>query len=152
MKGEIKDPTFNIYRNGGNVERRGNEINKEQLEELASRSRLYAELKKDPDAGLTLELIQEIKRLRDEMDPNEKDLNKFLDKLSDEEIKRIKLKDGSNVVDLRAYSKSKEPKVKKINLASLFEDTARTVASLSPTERAAVNDLLKLTLKNMKGE
>ena len=102
MKGEIKDPTFNIYRNGGNVERRGNEINKEQLEELASRSRLYAELKKDPDAGLTLELIQEIKRLRDEMDPNEKDLNKFLDKLSDEEIKRIKLKDGSNVVDLRA--------------------------------------------------
>ena len=147
MKGEIKDPTFNIYRNGGNVERRGKEINKEQLKELQ-----LAELKKDPDAGLTLELIQEIKRLRDEMDPNEKDLNKFLDKLSDEEIKRIKLKDGSNVVDLRAYSKSKEPKVKKINLASLFEDTARTVASLSPTERAAVNDLLKLTLKNMKGE
>ena len=147
MKGEIKDPTFNIYRNGGNVERRGNEINKEQLKELQ-----LAELKKDPDAGLTLELIQEIKRLRDEIDPNEKDLNKFLDKLSDEEIKRIKLKDGSNVVDLRAYSKSKEPKVKKINLASLFEDTARTVASLSPTERAAVNDLLKLTLKNMKGE
>ena len=147
MKGEIKDPTFNIYRNGGNVERRGKEINKEQLKELQ-----LAELKKDPDAGLTLELIQEIKRLRDEIDPNEKDLNKFLDKLSDEEIKRIKLKDGSNVVDLRAYSKSKEPKVKKINLASLFEDTARTVASLSPTERAAVNDLLKLTLKNMKGE
>ena len=143
----IKDPTFNVYRNGGNVERRGNEITLEQLKELE-----LAELKKDPDAGLTIELIQEIKRLRDEMDPEEKDLNKFLDKLSDEDIKRLKLKDGSKIVDLRAYAKSREPKVKQINLASLFEDTARTVASLSPTERAAVNDLLKLNLKNMKGE
>ena len=148
----IKDPTFNVYRNGGNVERRGNEITKDQLEELATRSRLYAELKKDPDSGLSLEFISNLRQLRDEIDPDEKDLNKFLDKLSDDQLKRLLLKDGGKVIDFRAYSKSKEPKIKEINLASLFEDTARTVASLSPTERDLVNDLLKRTLKHMKSD
>jgi len=44
----------------------------------------------------------------------------------------------------------KEPKVKKLDLASLFADHAKTIASLTPQERDAVNDLLKRTMKHMK--
>ena len=35
MKRIIKDPTFNIYRNGGNVERRGDEIKKRWNNEVS---------------------------------------------------------------------------------------------------------------------
>ena len=93
-----------------------------------------------------MELIQEIKRLRDELDPDEKDLNKFLDKLTDEDLKRIKLKDGSKVIDFRAYAKSREPKsIKKLDLASQFTPQ-KTLASLSSSERDLVNKLLRMTL------
>ena len=36
MKRIIKDPTYNIYRNGGNVETRKNKLNKDDLKKLAS--------------------------------------------------------------------------------------------------------------------
>ena len=71
----------------------------------------------DPDSGIGLELLQNIKRLRDEIDPDEKDLNKFLDKLSEEQLKRLLLSGGGKVIDFRKYSKSKEPTVKKLNLS-----------------------------------
>jgi hypothetical protein len=62
-------------------------------------------------------------------------------------LRRIELKDGGKIIDFAKYAKMKEPKVKKLNLASLFADHAKTMASLSPQERDAVNDLLKLTFK-----
>ena len=68
----IKDPTYNIYKRGGNVERKGDEITKDDLKKLA-------DAKKDPDSGLGLELIQNLKQLRDELDPDEKDLKKAED-------------------------------------------------------------------------
>ena len=71
----------------------------------------------DPDSGIGLELLQNIKRLRDEIDPEETDLNKFLDKLSEEQLKRLLLSGGGKVIDFRKYSKSKEPTVKKLNLS-----------------------------------
>ena len=43
-------------------------------------------------------------------------------------FKRIKLKDGKRVVDIRSYSKLKEPKIKELDLASYF-DFGRTVSS-----------------------
>ena len=76
-----------------------------------------ASKEKDPDSGIGLELLQNIKRLRDEIDPEETDLNKFLDKLSEEQLKRLLLSGGGKVIDFRKYSKSKEPTVKKLNLS-----------------------------------
>ena len=74
----------------------------------------------------------------------------FLKSKDDDYFKRIELKDGSRVISLSDYRKSKEPvKVKEINLASLF-DHARTIASLTDAEREVVNDLLRRSLKGDK--
>ena len=72
----------------------------------------------------------------------------FLDWLKSKDVeyfKRIQLKEGGRVYTLSDYRKSKEPKVKEINLSSLFEH-ARTIASLTDAEREVVNDLLRKTL------
>ena len=69
----------------------------------------------------------------------------FLDWLKskdDEYFIRIKLGGGSKVIKFSDY---KKPKIKKINLSSLFEH-AKTIASLTDAEREVVNDLLRRTL------
>ena len=60
-------------------------------------------------------------------------------------IIRIPLESGGKVIDFAKYRKSKDPKIKEIDLASLFTP-GKTLASLTPSERDAVNNLLKLTL------
>ena len=130
----IKDPTYKIYKRGGNVERKGDEITIEDLKK-------FADAKKDPDSGLGLELIQNLKQLRDELDPDEKDLNKFLDKLSEEQLKRLLLSGGGRVIDLSKYRKSKDPKVKTINLAQ--GDFNKTVAGLSDSDKDLIKQLLR---------
>ena len=63
-----------------------------------------------------------------------------------EELLRLELKDGSNVVSISDYLKNKEPvKIKKLDLASQFTP-GKTLASLTLSERETVNMLLKLTL------
>ena len=65
-------------------------------------------------------------------------------RLSDDEVKRISLKDG-NVVELSKYSKTKEkPQIKKLNLADHFE-LGKTVASLSDADKDVVRNLLKMS-------
>jgi len=61
------------------------------------------------------------------------------------EIIRIPMENGGKVIDFAKYRKSKDPKIKEIDLASLFTP-GKTLASLTPSERDAVNNLLKLTL------
>jgi len=60
-------------------------------------------------------------------------------------IIRIPLESGGKVIDFAKYRKSKDPKIKEIDLASLFTP-GKTLASLTESEREAVNNLLKLTL------
>ena len=69
----------------------------------------------------------------------------FLKSKDDDYFKRIELKEGGRIYTLSDYRKLKEPKVKEINLSSLFEH-ARTIASLNDAERQLVNDLLAKTL------
>ena len=64
-------------------------------------------------------------------------------------FKRIELKEGGKVIDLRAYSKLKEPKIKELDLASYF-DFGRTVSSLTDAEKEVVNDLLRMSLGKEK--
>ena len=63
----------------------------------------------------------------------------------DDYFKRVKLKDGKRVVDIRSYSKLKEPEIKKINLADYFE-FGKTVASLTDAEKEVVNQMLQMSL------
>ena len=86
-----------------------------------------------------------IKELKEELGkPGETDAQ-FIKRLSPDELKRISLKDGSNVVELSKYSKTKDtPKVKKLNLAAHFE-LGKTVASLSEADKDVVKNLLKMS-------
>ena len=89
-------------------------------------------------------IIEQIKEDFEKQDKYKNFLD-FLKSKDDDYFKRIELKEGGRVYTLSDYRKSKEPKVKEINLSSLFEH-ARTIASLSDAEREVVNDLLRRTL------
>ena len=138
MKGIIKDPTFDIYNKGGMVENRARPIDKEELMKLADADKEAFDFKQNLIDALREEYKKEGSKLKFEDWIKTKDPD-FL--------RRIELKDGGKIIDFAKYAKMKEPKVKKLNLASLFADHAKTMASLSPQERDAVNDLLKLTFK-----
>ncbi len=133
MKKVIKDPTFNVYSKGGNVENLNKPIDKEKLADLEK-------MEFDVEQNI-------IDALKDEFN-KQKEYKNFLDflKSKDKEFfKRLELKDGARVISLSDYRKSKEPKVKEINLASLF-DHAKTIASLTEAERSVVEDLLRRSL------
>jgi len=69
----------------------------------------------------------------------------WLKSKDDDYFKRVKFKDGKRVVDIRSYSKLKEPEIKKINLADYFE-FGKTVASLTDAEKEVVNQMLQMSL------
>ena len=58
-----------------------------------------------------------------------------------DEIIRLTLKNGGKVIDFSKYAKSKEPKVKTIDIGQYF-DLGRTLSSLSKSERETLNWLL----------
>ena len=102
---------------------------------------------------LASESASEEKELSDFMDMKyQMALEKYLEnnpgkteKDFQQEIIRIPLESGGKVIDFAKYRKSKDPKIKEIDLASLFTP-GKTLASLTESEREAVNNLLKLTL------
>ena len=142
----IKDPYFEMYSKGGNVSKRlegkGNLTEKKELLKLAD-----AEKERfDFETGL----IQTLKeKFMEEREGNET-FSDWLKSKPDDYLRRISLDKGGKVINFADYAKMKEPKIKELNLASLFADQAKTIASLSPRERDAVNDLLKRTMKHMK--
>ena len=69
----------------------------------------------------------------------------WLKSKDDDYFIRIELSDGGKVIDIRQYFKSKEPKIKKINLADHFK-FGKTVASLTEAEKEVVNKLLQMSL------
>ena len=146
MKRIIKDPTFNIYSQGGAVEKalegRGDLSEKEELLKLADMEKERFDFE--------IDLIQ---TLREKYKEERKDNQTFSDWLKskpDDYLRRISMDKGGKVINFIDYAKMKEPKIKQLNLASLFADHAKTIASLTPQERDAVNDLLKRTMKHMK--
>ena len=74
--------------------------------------------------------------LKNNPDKSEKDFQ--------DAIIRIPMNSGGKVIDFAKYAKVEDSKVKELDLASLFTP-GKTLSSLSKSERAAVNDLLKLT-------
>jgi len=76
-------------------------------------------------------------------------LNEWLDRQPDEYFKRIQLSNGG-VVDLAKYRKSKEPKIKKLNLAQGDYDRA-VVDVQSQSDRDLIKKLLKMSGINVGG-
>ena len=100
---------------------------------------------------LASESLQDEKFMSDFMDMEYgKALNKFLennpDKTEDDFIKlfRVSMESGGKIVDFAKYAKGKDPKIKKISLASLFTP-GKALSELTESERDVVNNLLKMT-------
>jgi hypothetical protein len=115
---------------------------------------IYTAPSLEEDIKLASESLQEEDRLSEYGDMKYKEaLDRFLEanpgkteKDFKEMIIRIPLEGGGSAKIIK-FSDYKDPakKVKDIDLASLFTP-GKTLASLSPSERAQVNMLLKLTL------
>ena len=137
----IKDPTFNIYKDGGNVETKGKEIKKDDLKKLAKDV-------KDIEFDLMQDLADTI---REDFERERKEGQSFMQWLQskpDDYFKRIELKKGGEVLQISDYMKQKEaPKIKKLNLADYFE-YGKTIGSLTDAEKDVVNKLLRLSLGN----
>ena len=141
MERTIKDPTFDVYKDGGNVERRGKEIKKDDLKQLQAKDDV--DLIFDIESGISDRIVRDFYKERkpgqsitDWMDtkPREYFLNLPLE-----------LKDGGNVILLSDYLKQKrKPPIKKINLDSAAP--GRTLDSLTEAEREVVNKLLRMSL------
>ena len=132
MKRIIKDPTYNIYRNGGNVESRKNKLNKDDLKKLASET---SEEEFFLDLGSVLEELKDWKK----ENPDKDEMDFYKEKGI--AIKRIQL-DKGGVVSLSDYLKQREkPKVKKIDLAQ--GDFEKTVASLTDADKDLIKELLR---------
>ena len=132
MKRVIKDPTYNVYSSGGNVETSKNRLSKDDLKKLASETpREEFEL----DLGSILEELKDWKK----KNPDKDEMDFYKEKGI--AIKTIKLAKGG-VVSLSDYLKQKEkPKIKKIDLAQ--GDFEKTVASLTDSDKDLIKELLR---------
>ena len=132
MKRVIKDPTYNVYSSGGNVETSKNRLSKDDLKKLASES---------PREEFELELGSILEELKDwkKKNPNKDEMDFYKEKGI--AIKRIEL-DKGGVVSLSDYLKQKQkPKIKKIDLAQ--GDFEKTVASLTDSDKDLIKALLR---------
>ena len=132
MKRVIKDPTYNVYSSGGNVETSKNRLSKDDLKKLASET---------PREEFELELGSILEELKDwkKKNPDKDEMDFYKEKGI--AIKRIRL-DKGGVVSLSDYLKQKEkPKIKKIDLAQ--GDFEKTVASLSDSDKNLIKELLR---------
>ena len=136
----IKDPTFNIYAKGGNVENRNKPIKKEQLLQLA---------KDESDIIFDLE-TDIISTLQNEFEKEKKKGQTFTDWLKSKPksyLRSIPLQmaGGGKVIMLSDYLKQKEkPRIKKINLDAVAPGKA--LSQLTDAEREVVQTLLRLSM------
>ena len=133
----IKDPTFNIYRDGGNVERKGKEINREGIRKLAKDE---ADLKFDFESAISDKIIRDFEKERS----SGQSLSDWLKTKPREYFLNIplELSDGGKVIMLSDYLKQKEkPKIKEINLAQ--GDFSKAVADLTDADKLVIKELLR---------
>ena len=133
----IKDPTYNIYRDGGNVERKGKEIKREGILKLAKDE---ADLKFDFESAISDKIIRDFEKERS----SGQSLTDWLNTKPREYFLNIPLElaDGGKVIMLSDYLKQKEkPKIKEINLAQ--GDFSKAVADLTDADKAVIKELLR---------
>ena len=141
----IKDPTFNVYAKGGNVENRKNTPKKDELLKLAKDV-------KDIEFDLESEIVDILKQ---EYNKEKIEGQSFLDWLDTKPRNYflkipLGLKKGGVVVSISDYLKQREkPKIKRLNLDSIAPGKA--IVDLSDAEREVVNKLLRMSF-NIKGD
>ena len=139
MERTIKDPTFNIYKDGGNVETKGKELKKDELTKIAKDN---VDLIFDLESGISDRIVRDFNKER-------KPGQSFLDWLDTKDrgyfLKiPLGLKKGGQVISISEYLKQKEPiKIKRINLDAAAP--GRTLDSLTEAEREVVNKLLRMS-------
>ena len=90
--------------------------------------------------------------IKEDFEKERKDGQSFMNWLQskpDDYFIELKLSDGGKVIDIRQYFKTKEPNIKKINLADHFK-LNQTVADLSNSDIELVNRLLQMSLAKDK--
>ena len=96
-------------------------ISMEQFIKLADADKIQSDLENE-----IIQLLNE--KFLDQKKPGES-FSDWLKRTPREELLKLELSDGGNVIDLRSFFKSKEPKIKKIDLAQ--GDFEKTAAGLS---------------------
>ena len=140
----IKDPTYNVYAKGGNVENRTNTPKKDELIKLAKDI-------KDIEFDLENEIVDILKQ---EYDKEKVEGQSFLDWLDTKPRNYflkipLGLKKGGVVGSISAYLKQREkPKIKRLNLDSVAPGKA--IDELTEAEREVVKNLLRMTFDNLK--
>ena len=140
----IKDPTYNVYAKGGNVENRTNTPKKDELIKLAKDI-------KDIEFDLENEIVDILKQ---EYDKEKVEGQSFLDWLDTKPRNYflkipLGLKKGGVVVSISDYLKQREkPKIKRLNLDAVAPGKA--IDELTEAEREVVKNLLRMTFDNLK--
>ena len=139
----IKDPTFNIYRRGGSVEKamesKGDGKAKEELMQLAKDEK---DILFDVESEITDILL-------DNYNKEKKPGQSFLDWLGTKDREYLikiplGLASGGKVISISEYLKQKEkPRIKKLNLDALAPGKA--LSELTDAEREVVRNLLRMT-------
>jgi|TARA_A100001391_G_scaffold180837_1_gene146504 hypothetical protein len=139
----IKDPTFNIYRRGGSVEKamesKGDGKAKEELMQLAKDEK---DILFDVESEITDILL-------DNYNKEKKPGQSFLDWLGTKDREYLikiplGLASGGKVISISEYLKQKEkPRIKKLNLDAVAPGKA--LSELTDAEREVVRNLLRMT-------
>ena len=142
----IKDPTFNIYRRGGSVEKamesKGDGKAKEELMQLAKDEK---DILFDVESEITDILL-------DNYNKEKKPGQSFLDWLGTKDREYLikiplGLASGGKVISISEYLKQKEkPRIKKLNLDAVAPGKA--LSELTEAEREVVLNLLRMTFKD----
>ena len=134
----IKDPTYNVFKKGGNVEKKmssgGSELPPLDMKQFIKLAR------ETPEEEFELDWRQRLSEFPSWKKENpDKTYDDFLDEKG---IRRIQLGKGGKVILLSDYLKQKEePRIKKINIAQ--GDFTKTVAGLSDKDKDMIKDLLR---------
>ena len=139
MRRVIKDPTFNIYAKGGNVENKSKATKKEDLDRFAADQ---DKLRFDFKSGVSERIVRDYYK---ERKPGQS-ITDWLDTKPREYFLNIPLElaEGGKVLFLSDYLKQKQkPKIKRLNLDSAAP--GKSLSELTEAEREVVNKLLKLT-------
>ena len=142
----IKDPTYNIYSRGGNVEKempgRGDGSAKEELMKLAKdEADILFDLENEIVEQMKLDYLKQGKPGETFMDWLKSKPESYLRNLP------IGLAGGGKVISISEYLKQKEkPRIKKLDLDLV--SPGKALSELTEAEREVVRNLLRMTFKN----
>ena len=109
-------------------------LDMEKFIQLADKDKIQSDIE-----GEIIRLLNE--KFRDQRKPGES-FSDWLNRTPKDELLKLELKNGGNVVDFLSYLKQKQkPKVKEINLAQ--GDFEKTVAGLTDADKDIIKDLLR---------